>query len=324
MAKSNSSKSKITQQISFKESNQINIEAVRPRKSKDMPIDLEPIVHLLKPGILCDTESRGYSIPKNSNPLSLVVDSSAGFVPLWDIDTVLRWRFRERSMAYFANPIEAKLYITNIFGEALLAWGNSAPVSFKYDEDVWDFEFVMQSADQCNGGGCVLASAFFPGTAQHNLTLYPKLFGQTRKEQVDTLVHEIGHVFGLRHFFAKLAEGAWPSQIFGRHHEFSIMNYGNLSELTNADKEDLELLYRTAWNGSLTHINGTPIRFIRPYSSLINSFQARQATHSQFHFINESGSALIPFSALPKHITAKEKIEVTQSRSNKNYLDGKC
>jgi hypothetical protein len=98
--------------------------------------------------------------------------------------------------------------------------------------------------------------------------LYPKLFEQTRKEQVDTLVHELGHVFGLRHFFAQISEKQWPGEIFGTHAEFSIMNYGHLSELTKQDKADLVRLYKSAWNGALTEINGTPIKLVRPYNTI--------------------------------------------------------
>ena len=45
-------------------------------------------------------------------------------------------------------------------------------------------------------------------------------------EQVETLVHEIGHVFGLRHIFALISETEWPAEIFGKQVKFSIMNYG--------------------------------------------------------------------------------------------------
>ena len=46
------------------------------------------------------------------------------------------------------------------------------------------------------------------------------------------------------------------------------MNYGNLSELTVADKDDLQRLYQLALSGSLTNINGTPIKFVKPYHTL--------------------------------------------------------
>jgi hypothetical protein len=126
----------------------------------------------------------------------------------------------------------------------------------------------MRRGDDCSPSGCVLASAFFPDAGRHRLVLYPKLFTQSREEQVETLIHEIGHVFGLRHFFANVSENAWPSEIFGTHSKFSIMNYGNLSALTAEDKKDLRRLYQMAWSGALTQINGTPIRFVKPFSSL--------------------------------------------------------
>jgi predicted Zn-dependent protease len=73
----------------------------------------------------------------------------------------------------------------------------------------------MSRNDDCDANGCVLASAFFPDAGRHELVIYPKMFTQTHEEQVETMTHEIGHIFGLRHFFANITETAWPSQIFG-------------------------------------------------------------------------------------------------------------
>lgn len=225
----------------------------------------ESLVHKLGPGIVCDTESRGHAEPQGKSRVEIVVDASEGFIPLWAKNTVLRWRFQERSMLSFKNPTAAKKEIRKLLGEALAMWGDAAPVKFKEDTDVWDFEIVMKKADSCSLFGCVLASAFFPDAGRHELTIYPKLFTQDKKEQIETLVHEIGHVFGLRHFFAKLKETKWPSEIFGKHSEFSIMNYGALSQLTEDDKNDLKQLYKAAWSKKLTHINGTAIQFVKPY-----------------------------------------------------------
>jgi hypothetical protein len=97
------------------------------------------------------------------------------------------------------------------------------------------------------------------------------MFEQDAEEQVETLIHEFGHVFGLRHFFAPVSETAWASEIFGTHNKFSIMNYGEDSVLTEADLNDLTDLYERAWSGELTEINGTPIRFVQPYSALAQS-----------------------------------------------------
>src|SRR5262245_14681228 len=230
--------------------------------------EAESQIHVMKPGIICDTEPRGYATPQGRSPLEIVVDASEGFIPLWAKGMTLRWRFQARSMDNFTDPDDAKARIRELFGEALLQWGTAAPVKFAEDDDVWDFELVMRPADNCNASGCVLASAFFPDAGRHQFVMYPKLFTQSRKEQVDTFIHELGHTFGLRHFFAKISENAWPSEIFGTHSKFSIMNYGALSELTDADTDDLRRMYQLAWSGALTQINGTPIRLVKPFNTL--------------------------------------------------------
>ena len=170
-------------------------------------------------------------------------------------------------MSNFQNPAAAKAEIRKLLGEAVLAWDTSAPVKFAERNDAWDFEIVVRKADNCDVNGCVLASAFFPDAGRHKLTIYPEMFKQSHQEQVETLIHEIGHVFGLRHFFAQVSEKAWPAEIFGVHKAFSIMNYGSQSVLTQDDKSDLKRLYEAAWSGDLTEINGTPIHLVKSFSS---------------------------------------------------------
>ena len=225
----------------------------------------DPEVHVFGNGFRCDTETRGPATPQGRSPLEIVVDASEGFIPLWTKDTTLRWRFRESTMKYFKSPGTAKAEIRKLLGEALLAWGDAAPVKFAERTDVSDFEIVMKKNDDCDANGCVLASAFFPDSGRHQLTIYPKMFTQVRQEQVETLIHEIGHVFGLRHFFALISETSFPAQIFGTHKPFSIMNYGSQSVLTADDRNDLKRLYATAWSGDLTHINGTPIKLVKAF-----------------------------------------------------------
>lgn len=243
-------------------------DAFQPSKEDKPTGDAESKVHSLGPGKICNTGPRGYATPRDQPPEKIILDATKGFIPLWVKGTTLHWRFRESSMAYFANSAAATAEIRNLLGEALLEWGTAAPIRFTENRDLWDFEIVMKPSDECNIYGCALAGAFFPDSGRHELELYPKLFTQTRKEMVDTFIHEIGHIFGLRHFFAKESEKLWPSEIYGTHSKFSIMNYGELSELTDADRDDLKRLYLLAWSGALTHINGTPIQLVKPYHTL--------------------------------------------------------
>ncbi len=225
------------------------------------------LVHVYGDHVVCATDSRGHAMPRGLSPVKIVVDASEGFIPLWDEDVTLRWRFQESSLTAFEHPEQAKAATRELLGRALLAWGDATPVKFIERRENWDFEIVFRESDDCDRSGCVLASAFFPGGGQDELLLYPKLFGQSEQEQLETLVHELGHVFGLRHFFANVSERVWPSEVFGAHRPFSIMNYGAKSVLTDDDRNDLKRLYKQAWSRELTEINGTVIRLMRPFSA---------------------------------------------------------
>jgi len=225
-----------------------------------------PYTHIYHGGAICETDSRGFPTPRNRSPLEIVVDASEGFVPLWASNVTLRWRFQEQSMLAFVDPEAAKQYIRELFGEGLLLWGDAVPVRFTEVRDAWDFEIVMRPQPNCTVNGCTLARAFFPDAGRHELVLFPTLFEQPRNEQVETLAHEQGHMFGLRHFFAQVSEEAFPSQVFGQHSRFSIMNYGSDSRMTDDDRSDLKALYNLVWAGTMTEINGTPIHLTRPFS----------------------------------------------------------
>ncbi len=138
--------------------------------------DPETLIHSMGQGVICDTERRGYATPQGRSPFEIVVDASEGFIPLWAKNVTLRWRFSERSFAILPDAVAKKTEIRTLFAEALVAWGTAAPVKFKEDKDVWDFEIVMRSGDQCSPFGCVLASAFFPDPGRHELVIYPKMF----------------------------------------------------------------------------------------------------------------------------------------------------
>jgi hypothetical protein len=230
----------------------------------------EPNVHVYgRKGArrVCRTDTRGFPQPQGRSPLEIVVDASGGFVPLWAPNSTLRYRFQRRSMAQFRNPEAAKAAIRRLLGDALMEWGDAAPVRFAERNDAWDFEIVVRNADDCDLNGCVLASAFFPDQGRHELVIYPKMFQQSRREQVETLIHEVGHIYGLRHFFALVQESAWPAHVFGTHDRFTIMNYGGDSVLTDADRNDLKALYAKVWSGEISNINGTPIRLMKPFSA---------------------------------------------------------
>jgi hypothetical protein len=227
-----------------------------------------PFVHIYYNGAICETDKLGHATPRALSPAELAVDASEGFIPLWADGVTLRWRFQERSMTVFQDPMAAKDYLRDLFGQALVLWGDAVPVRFTEARDAWDFEIVVSAQERCNPNGCTLASAFFPESGQNELNIYPTMFEQSSQEQIETMAHELGHVFGLRHFFAQITETRWRSELFGDHQPFSIMNYGPQSVMTPTDRDDLKEIYRQAWSGELMAINDTPIQLVDPFSSL--------------------------------------------------------
>lgn len=217
--------------------------------------------------VRCDTDSRGHAVPGNADPTRLVLDASNGTVPLWQPGVTLRWRFKQASLEAFNSPAAVATRVEELMTAALMAWGDAVPVKFTKDEDDFDFQIVVRSSDDCDPTGCVLASAFFPDAGRHEFVIYPKMFSQSNQEQVETMCHEFGHVFGLRHFFAQITETGYPSVLFGAQSKFTIMNYGVNSALTEKDKTDLIKLYDEVWNGGRTDINGTPIMLWKPYTA---------------------------------------------------------
>jgi len=242
--------------------------ALRFRNKKRLEEAQDEFIHVYHGGARCETDTRGHATPGGRSPLSIVVDASDGFIPLWAKDVTLRWRFQEQSMLVFNDPDAAKDYIRDLLARAIALWDYATPVRFSENDDAWDFEIAMSPANNCNSAGaCTLARAFFPDAGQHDLMIYPRMFDQVFQEQVETLAHEIGHIFGLRHFFANISETAWPSAIVGEHKKFTIMNYGPDSVLTDADRKDLSDLYNAVWDGTVTDINGTPVHLFEPFSS---------------------------------------------------------
>jgi hypothetical protein len=227
----------------------------------------QPYVHVYGSDVVCETDQRGYATPENRSPLELAFDATNGFIPLWSPGVTLRWRFAPRSMALFADPAAARAYLRSLFGRALLLWGEWLPVRFNEVVDRWDFEIAVTAQANCTPAGCTLARAFFPDSGRHDLLIYPTMLEQPYQEQIETLAHEVGHIYGLRHFFAHITEQRWASEIFGEHSPFSIMNYGAQSVMTDNDRQDLQRLYAGAWSGEIIDINGTPIRLVQPFSA---------------------------------------------------------
>ena len=172
-------------------------------KQEEITQATKEVVHVVaagsRTGIICRTEARA----EPHSPTRIVLEATNGFIPLWDKDQVLHWGFNEASLQRFRDPQALKETVRSLFAAAVMEWGlEVVPIRFMEGSDNPDFEFMVEAQADCTPQGCVLASAFFPDSGRHALQLYPTMFEQPLQEQVETMAHELGHVFGLRHFFA--------------------------------------------------------------------------------------------------------------------------
>jgi hypothetical protein len=198
----------------------------------------------------CDIRCATDPPSKAGSHPEVVVDLARNKVPLWAQGTIVNWRFHDESFERYGDAQRMKHRVARLMQEAINAWGSVAPVQFEQSVDAWDFEIYMRQRRDCQNDGCVLASAFFPSSRRERMVLYPSLLEYDEAEQLSTLVHEIGHIFGLSHFFAQTDAGEreFPSLVFGKHSRLTIMNYGSDSRLTEADRRDLARLYDAAWS----------------------------------------------------------------------------
>src|SRR5262245_46319842 len=147
---------------------------------------MEQQVHVLRKGVICTTEKRA----RKRSPTEIVLTATEGFIPLWAENQVLRWGFNMESLRLLqrADSIESK--IRALLNDAVTAWGDAVPIRFKENPDNSDFEFVVERHIDCVPGlGCTLARAFLTDALPHQFYIYPTMFEQSLKEQVDTMAH---------------------------------------------------------------------------------------------------------------------------------------
>ena len=233
--------------------------------AEDYSAYLDESVHVLGSCQVCSTERRART--REEIETSLLIEPTSGKLHFWAENQILHWRFGESTFMRYKKPELIKDMVRSIFFKAIAAWGDSAPIRFKEENDAYDFEIHLMPNDDIQGGSYTAARSFFPDSGQHRIRLFPAFFEKIpdEKERVDTLIHELGHIFGLRHFMAFENGPVYSGAVYGTNNPLTIMNYGALSELTTQDKSDLSSLYKEVWSGRLTNVNRTPVELVRPW-----------------------------------------------------------
>ena len=78
---------------------------------------------------------------------------------------------------------------------------------------------------------------------------------------MNSLLHEIGHILGLRHEFALDRETDTPAQRFGSQNEHSVMSYDDINVIRDTDITDIKNFYDLP---NKYELNGVPVTDYTP------------------------------------------------------------
>ncbi|KAK4224650.1 hypothetical protein QBC38DRAFT_342774, partial [Podospora fimiseda] len=169
-------------------------------------------------------------------------------VPKWDSGLKLKYVIRTET---FRTPNEA-VYVASKFAAAIASWGTEIGVTFcSVQRDAEAHFCVVYKDTPDDGSKDVLAQVFFPNDGPpEDRTVYihaTSFEPQHINNQIGILAHEVGHILGLRHGFAKTEEPEWSIR-FGQRYKSSVMERHDntaLYRVTDNDRRQVKEFYRS-------------------------------------------------------------------------------
>jgi len=191
---------------------------------------------------------------------ALFVGVTKGSLALWKSGSVINWIARMDGYPTRQHAMEAA---TALF-KATTRWNQAMDGRVK-------FQYVTKYDDACfqliYGGnrGNVLASAFFPDhhqNALNSLKVYDaQFFPQHKPFIVNTFLHEIGHILGLRHEHSHSGVPGWippedrangaESVVWGVKNPKSVMAYYKGQDIQESDVISIRKAYDELQDGKL-------------------------------------------------------------------------
>ena len=188
----------------------------------------------------------GNSPETNTEPvdsdLERIMVGNFTLIPRWDTRTttpcVLEYYLQTNT---FEDSANAELTRT-LLQQAASLWNSvKCGVTFAAASDPQKAHFDVIYDKRGNDGAT--AMAFFPN-AVDKVYIYPPAFNDpaTKKQLVNSITHELGHVLGLRHEHALEEGGAF---LIGEMNQNSIMGYNRSTRsLQQSDREGLKTFYK--------------------------------------------------------------------------------
>lgn len=186
-----------------------------------------------------------YTCSNQPDPQALVV-GEANLVTLWNDGSTINYTILANT---FPNETMRQTALT-AFSEAAYNWTNAGFTKIKlvYTDRLEDSKYTIRF--QSTPSGNTVASTFKPNLDDvTDVNVYPlfyQLGGSTQElfnRQVNTMQHEIGHIFGLRHEFALTGETNRPAIQIGDPNPLSIMSYNADRTIQPSDVATINVLY---------------------------------------------------------------------------------
>lgn len=191
----------------------------------------------------------------------LYLGENAGTIELWKKQSVINWSVRVDSFPTFMQARQAAVMTYR----AAQIWNDIL-------EGRVAFKFVTRDIDACfqlrygGVGDGVLARAFFPSSWRNSLNFVVVFDTQFDRRFVDqfvpTMLHELGHVLGLRHEHSQSElvgrQGPYTedldfgleSILFGPNNPKSVMSYNGVPTIQDSDAKYVRKAYDELGDGS--------------------------------------------------------------------------
>ncbi len=190
----------------------------------------------------------------------LFLGVNPGSIRLWESGSTINWIARSDGYPSDQHAMHAAVAMAR----AAQQWNEAMDgrVRFQYVTNFDDAAFQLEY-----GGdrGLVLASAFFPDQWQNALNtvfVYQLQFNPLQRATMyNTMLHELGHVLGLRHEHshsgippftpAEDTRGGYQSILYGEHNPRSVMAYYQGQTIQDSDVESIRLAYDDLAQGTV-------------------------------------------------------------------------
>ncbi|RGP78860.1 matrix metallo ase-11 [Fusarium longipes] len=191
--------------------------------------------------------------PSSEPNIPSIVLGMDSIIPRWKTPTTLKWYLMADR---FPSAEEAEI-AARALNEAADEWHNvDFGVTILQTTNMHEANFNLVYRKNSRSDPDTLGRGFFPNIGDSDIIVFSYAMQPTERYRLkNVFLHELGHVFGLRHEFAIAEEGLGAKQ-FMMKNPLSVMDYNDQPMVQDSDRQGLRAFYKLA-EGS--DVDGSPV-----------------------------------------------------------------